>query len=62
MLANKNIALASSAGINDMHLASKILLSDIYTKQNLLNKANQVNDEVFLNLDKFSRSIYKADF
>ncbi|WP_289076214.1 tetratricopeptide repeat-containing diguanylate cyclase [uncultured Pseudoalteromonas sp.] len=62
MLANKNIALASSAGINDMHLASMILLSDIYTKQNLLNKANQVNDEVFLNLDKFSRSIYKADF
>ena len=61
-LANENIELARSAGIHDMHLASMILLADIYIKQNLLDKANQINDEVFLNIDKFSRSIYKAQF
>ncbi|MEL0640717.1 tetratricopeptide repeat-containing diguanylate cyclase [Pseudoalteromonas aliena] len=61
-LANENIELARAAGIHDMHLASMILLSDIYIKQNFLDKANQINDEVFLNIDKFSRSIYKAQF
>jgi len=61
-LANENIELARAAGIHDMHLASMILLADIYIKQNLLDKANQINDEVFLNIDKFSRSIYKAQF
>ncbi|MEL0631243.1 tetratricopeptide repeat-containing diguanylate cyclase [Pseudoalteromonas carrageenovora] len=61
-LANENIELARAAGIHDMHLASMILLADIYIKQNLLDKANQINDEVFLNIDKFSRSIYKAEF
>ena len=50
-LANENIELARSAGIHDMHLASMILLADIYIKQNLLDKANQINDEVFLNID-----------
>ncbi|MFL3652129.1 MAG: diguanylate cyclase [Pseudoalteromonas sp.] len=61
-LANENIELARAAGIHDMHLASMILLADIYIKQNLLDKANQINDEVFLNIDKFSRSIYRARF
>ncbi|WP_416188718.1 tetratricopeptide repeat-containing diguanylate cyclase [Pseudoalteromonas carrageenovora] len=61
-LVNQNIELARSAGIHDMHLASLILLADIYIKQNLLDKANQVNDEVYNNLDKFTRSIYKARF
>ncbi|MBQ4857762.1 tetratricopeptide repeat-containing diguanylate cyclase [Pseudoalteromonas sp. MMG007] len=61
-LANENIELARAAGIHDMHLASMILLADIYIKQNLLDKANQINDKVFLNIDKFSRSIYKAEF
>jgi len=59
---NQNIALATTAGVFDMQLASMILLSDIYEKQNLYKKANDTNDLVFLSLDKFSRSIYKSDF
>ncbi|KAA1154506.1 tetratricopeptide repeat-containing diguanylate cyclase [Pseudoalteromonas distincta] len=61
-LTKENIELARSAGVHDMQLASLILLADIYIKLDLLDKANEANDEVFLNLDKFSRSIYKADF
>lgn len=59
---NKNILLAGNAGVFDMQLASMILLSDIYTEQNLDGKANEVNDQVFSMLDKFSRSVYKSDF
>ncbi len=61
-LTKENIELARSAGVHDMQLASLILLADIYIKLDLLEQANEANDEVFLNLDKFSRSIYKADF
>ena len=61
-LTKQNIELARFAGVHDMQLASLILLADIYIKQDLLDKANEVNDEVFLKLNKFSRSIYKADF
>ena len=61
-LTKENIELARSAGVHDMQLASLILLADIYIKLDLLDQANEANDEVFLNLDKFSRSIYKADF
>ncbi|MBB1442098.1 GGDEF domain-containing protein [Pseudoalteromonas sp. SG43-3] len=61
-LTKENIELARSAGVYDMQLASLILLADIYIKLDLLDQANEANDEVFLNLDKFSRSIYKADF
>jgi len=61
-LTKENIELARSAGVHDMQLASLILLADIYIKLDLLERANEANDEVFLNLDKFSRSIYKADF
>ncbi|GAA58447.1 two-component system, cell cycle response regulator [Pseudoalteromonas sp. BSi20652] len=61
-LAKENIELARSAGVYDMQLASLILLADIYIKLDSLDKANEVNDEVFLKLDKFSRSIYKAEF
>ena len=61
-LVNENIELARTAGIDDMHLASMILLSNIYIKQGLLDKAEQVNDEVYLLVDNFSRSIYKASF
>ena len=57
-----NIALARTAGVHDMHLASMILLSDIYIAQGLIEKANEVNDDVFALLDKFSRSIYKSNF
>jgi len=57
-----NITLASEAGVHDMHLASMILLSDIYIKQGLIEKANEVNDDVYALLDKFSRSIYKSNF
>lgn len=57
-----NIALASAAGVHDMHLASMILLSDIYIEQDFIEKANKVNDDVFALLDKFSRSIYKSNF
>jgi diguanylate cyclase (GGDEF)-like protein len=62
VIAQENIKLAQSAGINDMQLASMILLSNIYIKQDALEQANQINDDVFLIIDKFSRSIYKADF
>ncbi len=58
----ENISLAKAAGVYDMQLASMILLSDIYIKQGLLEKANSVNDQVFSILDKFSRSYYKANF
>ncbi|MEH6481217.1 MULTISPECIES: tetratricopeptide repeat-containing diguanylate cyclase [Pseudoalteromonas] len=61
-LTKENIELARSAGVYDMQLASLILLADIYIKLDLLDQANEANDEVFLKLDKFSRSIYKADF
>uniref|UniRef100_UPI003565420E tetratricopeptide repeat-containing diguanylate cyclase n=1 Tax=Alteromonas stellipolaris TaxID=233316 RepID=UPI003565420E len=61
-LAKENIELARTAGIGDMHLASMILLSNIYIKQGFLDKAEQVNDEVYLLVDNFSRSIYKASF
>lgn len=61
-LTKENIELARSAGVHDMQLASLILLADIYIKLDLLDQANEANDEVFLKLDKFSRSIYKADF
>ncbi|MEI8670004.1 GGDEF domain-containing protein [Pseudoalteromonas sp. B131b] len=61
-LTKENIELALSAGVHDMQLASLILLADIYIKLDLLDQANEANDEVFLKLDKFSRSIYKADF
>jgi len=61
-LTKQNIELARFAGVHDMQLASLILLADIYIKQDLLDKANEANDEVFLKLNKFSRSIYKADF
>ncbi|WP_457934631.1 diguanylate cyclase [Pseudoalteromonas sp. SCSIO 43210] len=61
-LTKENIELARSAGIYDMQLASLILLADIYIKLDLLDQANEANDEVFLKLDKFSRSIYKAEF
>ena len=61
-LAKENIELARTAGIDDMHLASMILLSNIYIKQGHLDKAEQVNDDVFALVDNFSRSIYKADF
>ncbi|MBU2923395.1 diguanylate cyclase [Colwellia sp. C2M11] len=57
-----NIALARAAGVHDMHLASMILVSDIYIAQGLIEKANEINDEVFALLDKFSRSIYKSNF
>lgn len=59
---NENITVAKSAGVFDMQLASMILLSDIYIKQGLFEKANDVNDQVFLILDKFSRSFYKSNF
>ena len=62
VIAQENIKLAQSAGINDMQLASMILLSNIYIKLDALEQANQINDDVFLIIDKFSRSIYKADF
>ena len=62
ILAKENIELAMSAGINDMQLASMILLSNVYIKQDALEKANKINDDVFLIIDKFSRSIYKAEF
>jgi diguanylate cyclase (GGDEF)-like protein len=58
----KNISLAKAAAVYDMQLASMILLSDIYIKQQRLEKANDVNDQVFELLDKFSRSIYKSSF
>jgi diguanylate cyclase (GGDEF)-like protein len=58
----KNIALAKAAEVYDMQLASMILLSDIYNKQGRLEKANEVNDQVFAILDKFSRSVYKSNF
>ncbi|WP_419761996.1 diguanylate cyclase [Alteromonas stellipolaris] len=61
-LAKENIELARTAGIGDMRLASMILLSNIYIKQGFLDKAEQVNDEVYLLVDNFSRSIYKANF
>ncbi|MEM5547661.1 GGDEF domain-containing protein [Pseudoalteromonas fuliginea] len=61
-LTKENIELALSAGVHDMQLASLILLADIYIKLDLLDQANEANDEVFLKLDKFSRSIYKAEF
>ncbi|KAA1162470.1 GGDEF domain-containing protein [Pseudoalteromonas fuliginea] len=61
-LTKENIELARSADIYDMQLASLILLADIYIKLDLLDQANEANDEVFLKLDKFSRSIYKAEF
>ena len=61
-LTKENIELARSAGVYDMQLASLILLADIYIKLDLIDQANEANDEVFLKLDKFSRSIYKADF
>jgi len=61
-LAKENITLAMTAGIDDMHLASMILLSNIYMKQGAIGKAEQVNDEVYLLVDNFSRSIYKANF
>lgn len=61
-LTKENIELARSAGVHDMQLASLILLAEIYIKLNLLDQANEANDEVFLKLDKFSRSIYKAEF
>ncbi|MDO6567438.1 diguanylate cyclase [Alteromonas sp. 1_MG-2023] len=61
-LAQENIELARSADINDMQLASMILLSNIYIKQGALAKAEQINDDVFLIIDKFSRSVYKAKF
>ena len=57
-----NILLAESANVYDMQLASMILLSDIYIKQDLFEDANKVNDQVFLILDKFSRSVYKSNF
>ncbi|ASM52004.1 hypothetical protein PESP_b0445 [Pseudoalteromonas espejiana DSM 9414] len=61
-LVKENIELARSANIHDMHLASLILLADIYIKQNRLDDANTVNNDVYSNMDKFSRSIYKAQF
>ena len=61
-IAQQNIALAKTAGVYDMQLASMILVGDIYEKQYLYNTANSINDQVFLSLDKFSRSVYKSDF
>ena len=58
----KNVLVAETAGVFDMQLASMILLSDIYLEQGLLDKANELNDQVFMRLNKFSRSIYKSDF
>lgn len=60
--ANENIVRANAAGVFDMQLASMILLSDIYIKKGELKKANDMNDEVFTMIDKFSRSIYKSNF
>jgi len=60
--AKNNISLAKSAGVFDMQLASMILVSDIYQEQGSLDKANEMSDEVFAILDKFSRSLYKAEF
>ncbi|WOI36171.1 tetratricopeptide repeat-containing diguanylate cyclase [Alteromonas sp. CI.11.F.A3] len=61
-LAKENIELARAAGIDDMQLASMILLSNIYLKQGFIEEAEQVNDDVYSLIDKFSRSIYKAEF
>lgn len=58
----ENITLAETAGVYDMQLASMILLGDIYIEQGLLERANDINDQVFSILDKFSRSHYKASF
>ncbi|MEP0174850.1 MAG: tetratricopeptide repeat-containing diguanylate cyclase [Paraglaciecola sp.] len=61
-LANQNAVLAKSAGVYDMQLASMILISDIYLEQGLFENANEVNDQVFSILDKFTRSSYKSNF
>lgn len=61
-IANDNILQAKTAKVFDMQLASMILLNDIYVNQTLYDKANAVNDQVFLIFDKFSRSVYKSDF
>ncbi len=61
-LANKNLKVARAAEIGDMKLATMILMLDIYSKQGLPEKADKMNDQVFLMLDDFSRSIYKAEF
>ncbi|MEO9508067.1 MAG: GGDEF domain-containing protein, partial [Nonlabens ulvanivorans] len=60
--AKNNISLAKSAGIFDMELASMILVSDIYKAQEKFEQANTVSDNVYANIDKFSRSLYKAEF
>ncbi|WP_426357276.1 diguanylate cyclase [Pseudocolwellia sp. HL-MZ19] len=60
--AKNNISLAKSAGVFDMQLASMILVSEIFAEQGQLQQANQMSDEVFTILDKFSRSLYKAEF
>ncbi len=61
-LAEENIALSRASGIYDMQLASMILLSNIYIAKDNVDVANQINDDVFNIIEKFSRSIYKADF
>ena len=61
-LAQENIELARASGIHDMQLASMILLSNIYIEKGNLEVANQINDDVFNLIEKFSRSIYKAEF
>jgi diguanylate cyclase (GGDEF)-like protein len=59
---SENIATANAAGVFDMQLASMDLLSDIYVAKKQFGKANQISDEIFILLDKFTRSIYKAEF
>jgi diguanylate cyclase (GGDEF)-like protein len=58
----ENILLASSTNVFDMQLASMILLSEIFLEQGNLQKANELNDKVFMLLNKFSRGIFKSNF
>jgi diguanylate cyclase (GGDEF)-like protein len=61
-LLDDNIATAKAAGVFDMQLASIILTSDIYIAKEQFETANAISDEVFILLDKFTRSIYKSNF
>lgn len=62
IMLDKNIATAKAAGVFDMQLASMILTSDIYIKKQQFETADEISDEVFVLLDKFTRSIYKSNF
>lgn len=62
IILDENIATAKAAGVFDMQLASMILTSDIYIAKGQFEIANAISDEVFVLLDKFTRSIYKSNF